>query len=224
MIDENKDCIYQQSCNHIDCNRFCMKKYKTDYYFDQALISPNRRINFPLRVDAGGSDLEAFNYLAGISSEIEEFVSKGGNLYIYSQNVGNGKTSWALRLANKYIESVWYKKDMKPIVLFISVPKFLLELKANISNKSDYITHIMQNVLNCDLVIWDDIGSKNGTEFEVSHLLSLIDQRINSNKSNIYTSNLDSEELHQLLGDRLYSRIYNYSHCIEFVGKDKRGL
>ena len=43
----------------------------------------------------------------------------------------------------------------------------------------------MECVTKCDLVVWDDIGSKNGTEFEVSHLLSIIDQRINNGKSNI---------------------------------------
>ena len=58
----------------------------------------------------------------------------------------------------------------------------------------------------------------------MSHLLSIIDARLNNNKSNIYTSNLDREDLHSFLGDRLYSRIYNYSTCIEFVGKDKRGI
>lgn len=123
-----------------------------------------------------------------------------------------------------YIDKVWYKKEMKAIALFISVPRFLLELKANISQKSQYIEDIEASVLDADLVVWDDIGSKNGTEFEVSHLLSIIDTRINNGKSNIYTSNLNKEELHNILGDRLYSRIYNYSECIEFVGRDKRGI
>lgn len=221
---ENKDCPYLDRCNHVDCDKFCMKNYKTNFYFNNAFISPERRLRFPLRIDSDGSDAEAFTRLATLEQEIESFVNEGKNIYIYSRNVGNGKTSWALRLANSYINKVWYKKDMEPIVLFISVPKFLLELKANISNKSDYIKHITDYVNDCDLVIWDDIGSKNGTEFEVSHLLSIIDQRINSNKANIYTSNLNNDELHQFLGDRLYSRVYNYSECINIVGKDKRGV
>lgn len=108
--------------------------------------------------------------------------------------------------------------------MFISVPHFLLELKANISQKSDYIQSIEKDILDCDLVVWDDIGNKNGTEFEVSHLLSVLDTRINKGKSNIYTSNLSKEELHNVLGDRLYSRIYNYSQVIELVGMDKRGI
>lgn len=224
ITEENKCCPYLDKCNHVDCDKFCMKNYKTNYYFDCAFIPKDRRIKFPLRIDSDGLDEKAFSRLSDIEKKIVDFVDKGENLYIYSRNVGNGKTSWALRLSNNYINKVWYKKPMEPIVLFISVPRFLLELKANISNKSSYIEHINAYVTNCDLVIWDDIGSKNGTEFEVSHLLSIIDQRINNGKSNIYTSNLNDEELHQLLGDRLYSRVYNYSECINIVGKDKRGL
>ena len=224
IIEENKNCPYLNRCTHIDCGKFCLKRFKTEYYFESAFIPKDRRIFRRLHMDNDGRDENAFVRLAAIEKDIELFVENGHNLYIYSQNVGNGKTSWALRLANNYINKVWVKKDMEPIVLFISVPRFLLELKANISNKSEYIEHINKYVLNCPLVIWDDIGSKNGTEFEVSHLLSIIDNRINNGKSNIYTSNLNDTELHQLLGDRLYSRVYNYSECINIVGKDKRAL
>lgn len=221
---ENINCPFYDSCNHRDCNTFCLKEYKANYYFDVGLIPENRRKKIALRIDADGRDEQAFIELSRIDSNMESFVEGGNNLYIHSQIAGNGKTSWAFRLLRSYIDKVWYKKEMKPIVLFIGVPRFLLELKANISQKSEYIENIENCVLDCDLVVWDDIGSKNGTEFEVSHLLSIIDTRINNGKSNIYTSNLNKEELHSILGDRLYSRIYNYSKCVEFVGRDKRAL
>ena len=214
------NCLYENKCN----KSFCMKNYKVDYYFNQAYIPETKRTKPVLFIDKDGSDEESFTRLANIEKNIETFVNDGKNIYLYSNNTGNGKTSWSLRLAGDYINTVWLKKSMKPIVLFISVPKFLLELKANISAKSDYIQHILENVIDCDLVIWDDIGSKNGTEFEISHLLSIIDQRINNGKSNIYTSNVSDNELHQILGDRLYSRVFNYSECIQIFGKDKRGI
>ena len=221
---DTEKCPFYDSCNHIDCDTFCLKKYKCDYYFKLGLIPENKRYKLPLRVDADGRDVEAFSSLSQIERNIDEFVNKGDNLYIYSSIAGNGKTSWAFRLLRSYIDKAWYKEDIRPIVMFISVPRFLLELKANISQKSQYIEDIESSVLNANLVVWDDIGNKSGTEFEVSHLLSIIDTRINSGKSNIYTSNLNQEDLHSFLGDRLYSRIYNYSKCIEFVGKDKRGI
>ena len=221
---ENSNCIYKTTCNHVDCAGFCLKWFKSQYYLTQSLIPEDKWVKYPLRVDNDGADIDAFEQLSAIEADIENKVSTGFNLYIFSPYVGNGKTSWAYRMALSYVDKTWYKRDLKPTVLFISVPKFLLDLKANISEKSAYIEHIMHNVTDVDLVIWDDIGSKNGTEFEVSHLLSIIDQRVARGLSNIYTSNMDREELHQVLGDRLYSRIVNYSDVIRIVGKDKRGI
>ena len=62
------------------------------------------------------------------------------------------------------------------------------------------------------------------TTFEMENLLNFIDNRLIYGKSNIYTSNLMGESLKEAVGNRLYSRIYNNSEVIQFVGKDKRGL
>ena len=84
--------------------------------------------------------------------------------------------------------------------------------------------HIKDNIYDCDIVVWDEIGTKAPTQFESEHLLSLINARIDSGKTNIYTSNLDSQQLREVVGERLYSRIINMSIDIEFHGKDKRGV
>ena len=224
MMENIKNCPFFDNCNHSDCDKFCIKFFKTSFYFDEGLIPDNKRVKYPLYIDKDCKDEEAFLRLSQIEKDIVKYIEEGNNLYIYSKNPGNGKTSWAFRLLRSYINNIWFKRSLKPIVLFINVPKFLLELKANISEKSSYIEHILSCVKECDVVVWDDIGSKNGTEFEVSYLLSIIDDRLTNKKANIYTSNLNKEELHNLLGDRVYSRVYNYSECIEFYGKDKRGM
>ena len=222
-----KNCWLKDDCNDsgYSCtNSFCVKNFKLSKLYDNALISLKQRQRINWFPTDSKEDANNFKYLASVESNIMNFVDQGGNLYIHSPITGNGKTSWAFRLARSYINNSWFKKPLETIVLFISVPKFLLELKSNITQKSEYVEHILDSVRSCDLVIWDDIGSKNGTEFEVSYLLSIIDDRLTNSKSNIYTSNLNRDELHTLLGDRVYSRVYNYSECIEFVGKDKRGV
>ena len=60
------------------------------------------------------------------------------------------------------------------------------ELKLNISQKSDYIKHINDNVLDADIVVWDDIATKGASEFEHEQLISIIDSRMNDKKSNIF--------------------------------------
>lgn len=202
-----------------------MKYYKINTLYDLALIPLNRRTHVNLRIDDDGRDEEAFIKLKEIENNIVDFIKDGKSLFLYSSITGNGKTLWTLRMVEAYFNKIWLKSELKCKVLFISVPRFLLELKSNISEKSEYVEHINNNVLDCDLVIWDDIATKLGTEFELSHLLSIIDTRINNGKSNMFTSNLSGVELNKALGDRLYSRIQNYSDVvIELQGKDKRGI
>ena len=214
MLDENKNCWLVNTCNHIDCDGFCLRRFKLDYLYNEALISYTQRQYIPLRLDKDEKDKDEFIYLSSIEKNILKFIENGDNLYIHSDNTGNGKTSWALRLVQAYFNKIWPYANLECKALFISVPKFLLELKSNISDKSDYIEHIKDNILKADIVIWDDIATKSSTVFEAENLFTLIDSRINLNKCNIYTSNLNEEEIHQALGDRLYSRIVNYSSNI----------
>lgn len=145
-------------------------------------------------------------------------------LYLTNDCIVTHNSSWALRLLQTYFNKIWLRTDLRCRALFINVPLFLIKLKENISNKLEYITHIQKNVYDCDLVIWDDIGTKSSTVYEGENLLSIIDYRIGNGKANIFTSNLNDKELHEALGDRLASRICNSGINIEFRGGDKRGL
>ena len=213
-------------CRRGDCqdNTFCIKLFKLDKLYDNALVSDKQRAHVNLRIDSDGTDRDEFIRLQTIESDIENFIANGCNLYLYSTTCGNGKTSWAVRLLQKYFSKVWPSATIDCKALFINVPKFFLSLKDNISKHNEYIEHIKAHVADCDLVIWDDIGTKVGTEFEIENLLNIINNRIDNGKSNIYTSNMNPEQLKERVGERLYSRIVNLSTNIELHGMDKRGL
>lgn len=227
----SKECYLTNSCGkyasgkcNIGDDAFCIKLFKLNYLYDESLLSDKQRTYTPLHIDSDGTDRGQFLQLKQISENIEKFVANGDNLYIHSAICGNGKTEWSIRMIQAYLDSVWYKCDLNCKALFINVPRFLLSLKDSISNQNDYIDHIKKNILDVDLVVWDELGIKNATQFEHEHLLNLINTRIDYNKSNIYTSNLNSEELRERLGDRLYSRIIGLSKDIELFGSDKRGV
>lgn len=225
-------CYLRSQCNKYvsgndECtkdNQFCIKLFKLDYLYNEALLSETQRKHIDLYVDADNTDKEIFLQLKDIQNNIVEFVNKGNNLYLYSTNTGNGKTAWAIRLMQSYFSNIWHKCDFCCKGLFINVPKFLLSLKDNISEPSEYIAHIKDNVLSADLVIWDELGVKALTSYEHEHLLNLINSRMDSGKSNIYTSNLAPIQLREVVGDRLYSRIINTAQSFAFCGRDKRGL
>lgn len=222
-------CFLYDECNHCDCDGFCLRKYKLDSLYDNALISKTQRARITLHTDRSADsnaepvDFTEFKQLNAISKDIINFIQTGQNLYLYSKNCGNGKTSWALRLAQSYLNEIWYEKstDDTP-VLFVSVPRYLLAIKSNISTRSDYVSHINKTILGADLVIWDDIAAKCGTEYEITNLLSIIDTRISMGKSNVYTSNLCPNEMAAALGERLASRVCNCSVNVQLKGADKR--
>jgi len=219
------ECPYKIKCNGKDCQSdFCLRKFKLDYLFDAALIPDSQRRNFALLTDADGTDYQEFTRLAELERNSVDFVNQGQNLYIHSTTCGNGKSSWALRILKSYLFKTWAQGELTCRALFVSVPRFLLALKDSISNKNEYADHILKHILDADIVIWDDIAAKVGSEFEINHLLSLIETRINSGKSNIFTSNLGNKEIIDALGERIASRICNMSINIELFGKDKRQI
>lgn len=219
------ECPYKQKCNGKDCaSDFCLRKFKLEYLFDYALIPESQRRYFKLVTDEDGTDYKEFTKLAGIEQDAENFVKEGRNLYIHSTICGNGKSSWAVRILKSYIFKTWAQGELACKALFVSVPRFLLALKDSISNKNEYADHIQKYILTADLVIWDDIAAKVGSEFELNHLLSLIETRMSNGKSNIFTSNLDTKAMRDALGERITSRICNMSTDIELHGSDKRQI
>lgn len=218
-------CYMYDFCNRKDCDKdFCIRKYKMDSLYSAALMTENQKQHIVLRVDQDGTDLAQFKQLAAIEQDIVNFITSGKNLYLHSANCGNGKSSWSLRLIEAYFNKIWARSEPKCRVLFISVPRFLLALKDNITAKNAYVDYVKENVLEADLVVWDDIAAKVGSEFELNHLLNIIDNRLALGKSNIYTSNLNRQQLYTALGERLTSRIANMSIDIELFGSDKRNL
>ena len=222
-----ENCYLTSNCKLGLCDylsKTCLRFFKIDYLYDKALLSDKyKKDELGLVLDSDGVDGIVFDQLKYIKDHIKTFVDEGRNLYICSSISGNGKTTWAVKLLKAYILKIWPESKLECKALFINVPKFLLELKSNISKKSEYIEYITENILSADLVVWDDIATKAATEFEHEHLLSLLDNRLFNNKSNIFTSNILSENLSQLVGSRLASRI-NQSKIVVFYGKDKRGV
>lgn len=219
------ECWLRDICNGRDCDKqFCLRKYKLDYLYNEALLSEAQKRNIVLKVDDNGTDFDEFKRLANIKTNIVDFVKEGQNLYLHSSIAGNGKSSWALKILQSYLNIIWAESELTCRVLYISVPRFLLASKDKISAKNDYFDQIKANYLTADIVVWDDIGSKDGSDYEISQLLSMLDARLNLSKTNIYTSNLTPAQMKDALGERIASRICNKSIDIELHGADKRNI
>lgn len=214
----NTDCWYAQVC-HNDCPG-CIRYLEMQHLFQSSGI-PNSR-KFPDKLKPSAIDIDAFNLLADIKSNIQQFVERGCNLFIGSLHTGNGKTSWAIKLMLRYFDSVWAGNGLRVRGLFIHVPTILNQLK-DFNNPLD--VSFIELLKTCDLVIFDDIAGTELSKYDYNQLLPIIEARIEGNKSCIFTSNcIDINSLSQMVGFKLSSRILgNKTTLIILKGADYRG-
>ena len=218
----NNKCWYKDICSMIDkgdgCH-MCTKYFKMNYLMTHSNLPEAKQKPIKLSPTTD-NDKKMFKKLDTIRRNIDYFVYEGHNLLIASDNTGNGKTSWAIKLLHKYFEYSWEDTDLKPIGIFVHVPKLLLQLK---DYDNPLPTTFLKSLEECDLVVWDDIGDVELSNHDYHQLLSLLDQRMLSERSNIFTSNITTyRKLAKVLGERMASRVFDSSELIILDGGDKR--
>lgn len=168
-------------------------------------------------------DVESFKKLAIIKDNIARFVNDGFNLLIYSDNPGNGKTTWASKIGLAYIDYVAAYATERPF-LYLNLPLFLSEKKANIQDKSlsEEIDRKEALIREAKLVIFDDIGVRGLSEFEKQLFYTWIEHRTAEKKSCIYTSNINPVNFSAIFGPRIADRIIGYSTLVEIKGQSRR--
>lgn len=215
-MSRNNQCWYKDVCTYDFCTN-CIRYSEMKYLMDNSGIPRNRQTPQSLVADI---DLEQYSRLADIKSDIVSFVENGENLFICSKYTGNGKTSWALKLLLRYFDEIWAGNGFRVRGMFVNVPTLLLQLKNFSHPLSEEYKH---NLMEADLVVWDEIASTSISTYDYGNLLMFLDYRFSAGKSNIFTSNATTpEDVEKSVGAKLTSRIWNCSEIVEFRGKDRR--
>lgn len=215
--EEFSNCWYKEVCE-TECSSSCIRFLEMNYLVEKSGLPEGYR--YPKSLEPDPVDYEMFCKLAETKDNILEFVSTGSDLYIGGSNTGTGKTTWASKLMLKYFNEVWAGNGFTTRGMFVHVPSLVVKLK---DFNSPVQESYKNDLLNCDLVIWDDIASTNLSNYDITQLLIYIDTRILNGKANIYTGNITEEhQLESILGARLTSRIWHKSNLIILNGKDRR--
>lgn len=141
----------------------------------------------------------------------EQFDGKGSGILMVG-NTGLGKTHLSLAIANKLIENGF-------CVVYGSVTELIRKINSEQFDEAKGDT--MSLVKSCDLLILDDLGVENKSEWNASLLYEIINTRQNKRAPMIISTNLDLDELTQCYGDRLSSRMFSMK-VMFFVGSDNR--
>lgn len=132
----------------------------------------------------------------------------GESLMVWGEP-GNGKTHLAAAIINELSKKGY-------IVVFQSVPELLQRIRStfNSENKENE-PQIMRALLECDLLILDDIGAEKTTEWVEEKLFNIIDGRYRKELPTLYTSNLEPKELKNQVGKRSYDRMVETSLTVK---------
>ena len=122
------------------------------------------------------------------AKNLAEFYKNGGqgNSFM-SGPAGSGKSHLSMAILKSYLESG------EKTALFVSYSHVVRLIKDSFNNRDSIYTqnNIMSLLTNVDLLVMDDIGSENNSDFSEELLTDVLDGRI----STIITTNLSSEEL-----------------------------
>ena len=82
----------------------------------------------------------------------------------------------------------------------------------------------VKNMLECDLMILDDLGTEMNTPMSVSALYTLINTRLISGKKMIISTNCTDDELERRYTPQICSRIFGEFLRVPFAGRDIRQI
>lgn len=221
---DRESCMYKDICDVYgtdDCNSVCERYILTNFLLHHSRIPIKQRTRRKLHPPA--CDRQAYEYLSQIRLSIKQFVQDGENLYLYSANSYNGKTSWAISLMLKYFDQVWQGNGFRIRGVFVSVPMFLMKCKNVMSNPDVQFEQFKETLRTADLVIWDGIACENLSSYDTGVLYAYISERMVNGKSNIFTGTHNEPQMRTALGNNLTSRIWGNSNIVKFNAGDWRG-
>ena len=137
---------------------------------------------------------------------------KSENL-LFMGGAGLGKTHLTLSIVNEVIKKGFmpFYASADNLFALLESEKFEREGKGN-----------REAILNCDLLVIDDLGTEMVTQFTRAELYTLINTRILYGLPTIINTNLSIKELENLYTARVVSRLIGNYSAHKFVGIDIR--
>jgi DNA replication protein DnaC len=176
-----------------DCR---LEKFKFDYYTLDKADKTHRE-----------GAAKALNAAKGFVEECKQNPHALGILF--TGPVGSGKTYLAASIANELIEAQLQ-------VLFLVVPDLLDELRATYKSDVNEMD-LLDTARTIPILILDDLGAHNYTDWTRNRLYSIINYRMNELLPTVITSNLTLDEMEDYIGVRTTSRIIQSSRIFRLT-------
>lgn len=147
---------------------------------------------------------------------VDTFDDEFNNLLIYG-DTGVGKTFISNCIAKELIDTSHSVIYFSAFQLFNALAKSTFEQNVEYDEMTEYI-------LDCDLLIIDDLGTELTNSFVSSQLFLCVNERILRRRSTIISTNLSIDKLVDTYSERTFSRISSNYTMLKLIGDDIRLL
>ncbi len=144
---------------------------------------------------------------------VNKFEPQKAENLLFMGSPGLGKTHLTLAIVSGVVEKGFmaFYGPAENLFALVSSERFSGE------NKGSY-----EAMLNCDLLVIDDLGTELSTEFSRSVFYNLINSRLLCKKPTVINTNLTMKEIADRYGERIASRLIGNYNANKFLGQDIR--
>lgn len=178
--------------------------FSLDYYRNQSFGGK----------DAYDRMYKIFNYCIDYA---KNFSLNSKSLFLQG-STGLGKTHLSLAIANEVL-----KKGYN--VIYVTASDICTKLEKE-HYSFDYKDEgkTFNSLVNCDLLILDDLGTEFITKNSSNTMYNIFNSRILKSVPIIISTNITMEEVQQNYSQRFVSRVMGYCDRLEFIGRDVRSI
>ena len=159
--------------------------------------------------------MTVYDYMSMMIRECKEYDEKESILF--TGNTGCGKTFLSNCIARELIRRYY------SVVYLTATDMFDILAGSRFNgNDDDEAKDRAAYILDCDLLIIDDLGTELINTFTASQMFYCVNERLNRNKGTIISTNLTLGELQDAFTERVTSRIMSKYKIIPLIGDDLR--
>lgn len=212
---------------HDTCSCF-VELLKKEAYAELGAVSQAKNSTFAdFRLDyypleAGRGEISPRAHMSGVFEACKAYAdsfSHSSPSLLMLGHTGLGKTHLSLAVAGEVTEKGFG-------AVYIPVQKLMDKLEAQkfsyAEKAKEQYARDLENVLECDLLVLDDLGAEFTTNFSSSVLYNIVNTRLVESRPTIISTNLEPAEIEEKYSPRMLSRLMGGYTVMKFVGKDIR--
>ena len=147
---------------------------------------------------------------------LDDQLAEGRGLWLFG-DTGTGKTTLGMLISKAALQGG------KTVAIY-SLPKLLARIRRTYDSEpgGDSYLSFFERLVSVDLLHIDDLGAEKRSDWVLEQLYALVNERYESQRSMLITTNLGHMELEEQIGARTVSRLAQICEEVEVRGQDRR--